>query len=122
MISSIPLTSDLDANCQRFIEHIQESGQVWGLKSEDGWVVVDSTDFEEREVIPFWSDETYAQAHCVGPWEGFKPVAITLEDFIDEWLTGMAEESVLVGPNWNSDLEGLELEPEEILERLNVQP
>jgi hypothetical protein len=122
MNTIIPLTSDLEANCKRFIEHIQESGQVWSLKSDDGWVVVDSAEFEDSEVMPFWSDESYAQQHCVDQWANFKPTSISLEDFIDEWLTGMAEEGVLVGPNWNADLEGLELEPDEVLEQLSEQP
>jgi hypothetical protein len=122
MTAIVPLTEDLDANCERFLDHIQESGQVWSLSSDDGWVVVDSAEFEDSEVMPFWSDESYAQLHCVDQWAHFKPAAISLEDFIDDWLTGMAEEGVLVGPNWNADLEGLELEPDEMLQRLSGSP
>jgi len=116
------LTADLQANYQRFIEDIQESGQVWGLQSEEGWVVVDSTEFEESEVMPFWSDEAYAKNHCVGEWEEFKPVAMDLEEFVEDWLAGMIEDGILVGPNWNDDLEGMEVEPEEIAERLGAEP
>lgn len=122
MSAIIPLTSDLEANCQRFIEHAQESGQVWCLKSDDGWVVVDSAEFEDSEVIPFWSEQSYAQQHCVDQWKHFRPEAISLEDFIEEWLTGMAEEGVLVGPNWNAELEGLEMEPDELLSKFTEQP
>ena len=122
MTTTISLTSDLEANCRRFIEHIQESGQVWSLQSDDCWVIVDSSEFEESEVMPFWSDESYASVHCVEQWAHFKPVSISLEDFIDEWLTGMTEDGVLVGPNWNADLEGLEMEPEDVLQQLNQQP
>jgi len=118
----IKLTADLQANYQRFIEDIQESGQVWGLQSEEGWVVVDSTEFEESEVMPFWSDEAYAKNHCVGEWEEFKPVAMDLEEFVEDWLAGMIEDGILVGPNWNDDLEGMEVEPEEIAERLGAEP
>jgi hypothetical protein len=114
------LTADLNANYQRFIEGILESGQVWGLQSEDGWVVVDSTEFEESEVMPFWSDEAFAKIHCVGEWEEFRPVAMDLEEFVEEWLAGMTEDGILVGPNWNEELEGLEVEPEEIAERLSL--
>jgi len=118
----IKLTADLKANYQRFIEDILESGQVWGLQSEEGWVVVDSTEFEESEVMPFWSDEAYAKNHCVGEWADFKPVAMDLEEFVEEWLAGMAEDGILVGPNWNDDLEGEEVEPEEIAEKLGTEP
>jgi len=118
----IKLTGDLNANYQRFIEDILESGQVWGLQSEEGWVVVDSTEFEESEVMPFWSDEAYAKNHCVGEWEEFKPVAMDLDEFVEEWLAGMAEDGILVGPNWNDDLEGVEVEPEEVAEKLGAEP
>ena len=30
----------------------------------------------------------------------------------------MAEDGILVGPNWNDDLDGLEVEPEEISQQL----
>lgn len=116
----IKLTADLDANYQRFIEDILESGQVWGLQSDEGWVVVDSTEFEESEVMPFWSEEAYAKAHCVGEWSEFKPVAMDLEEFVEDWLAGMAEDGILVGPNWNNELEGLEVEPEELAQRLSA--
>lgn len=114
----IKLTDDLEANYQRFIENILESGQVWGLQSDEGWVVVDSTEFEDAEVMPFWSEEAYAKAHCVGEWEDFKPVAMDLDEFVEDWLTGMAEDGILVGPNWNDDLDGLEIEPEEVMQLL----
>lgn len=115
----IQLTADLNANYQRFIEHLQESGQVWGLKSPDGWVVVDSTEFEDAEVMPFWSEEAYARQHCVDEWKDFKPVAMDLEEFVEDWLVGMTEDGVLVGPNWNAELDGLEIEPVEIAKLLS---
>ena len=118
----IKLTADLNANYQRFIENVLESGQVWGLQSEEGWVVVDSTEFEESEVMPFWSEEAYAKAHCVGEWEEFKPVAMDIDEFVEDWLVGMAEDGILVGPNWNDDLEGLEVEPEQVARELGAEP
>ena len=114
----IRLTADLDANYQRFVENIQESGQVWSLKSEDGWVVVDSAEFEDSEVMPFWSEEAYARELCVGEWAHFKPERISFEEFVEDWLAGMDEDGILVGPNWNAELDGLEIEPIEILKQL----
>ncbi len=118
----IKLTADLDANYQRFIENILESGQVWGLQSDEGWVVVDSTEFEDSEVMPFWSEEANAKAHCVGEWANFRPVAMDLDEFVEEWLAGMAEDGILVGPNWNDDLDGLEVEPDELSQQLTGEP
>jgi hypothetical protein len=114
----IELTTDLNANYQRFIEQTRESGQVWGLQSPEGWVIVDSVEFEDTDVMPFWSDAAYAEAHCVGEWENFKPVAIDAEEFVADWLPGMDEDGTLIGPNWNAELEGLEVEAIEIAQRL----
>lgn len=118
----IKLTADTQANFQRFIEDIQESGLVWGLQSEEGWVVVESTEFEDSEVMPFWSDENFAKFHCKDEWADFRPVSMDLEEFVEDWLAGMVEDGILIGPNWNDDLDGLEVEPEEIVEKLNAAP
>jgi hypothetical protein len=112
------LTTDLNANYQHFIEQTQKSGQVWGLRSSEGWLIVDSVEFEDTDVMPLWSDEAYAQAHCVGEWEHFKPAAIGVEDLIADWLPGMDEDGTLTGPNWNAELEGMEVEAIEIAQRL----
>lgn len=118
----IPLTADLNANYQRFIENIQESGQVWSLRTSEGWMVLDSAEYEDSEVMPFWSEESYARELCAGDWMDFEPAAIGFEDFVENWLAGMDEDGVLVGPNWNANLEGLEVEPVEILKVLTGEP
>ncbi|MCU0736154.1 MAG: DUF2750 domain-containing protein [Methylotetracoccus sp.] len=117
----IQLTGDLHANYQRFVENIQESGQVWSLQTPDGWVIVDSAEYEDSEVMPFWSEEAYAKQHCVGEWAHFTPAAIPFDEFVEDWLAGMDEDGVLVGPNWNAELDGLEVEPIEILKLLTVE-
>jgi hypothetical protein len=37
---------------------------------------------------------------------------------VEDWLAGMDEDGILVGPNWNAELDGLEIEPIEILKQL----
>jgi hypothetical protein len=44
-----------------------------------------------------------------------------LDDFIDKWLFGMDEDGALVGPNWDADLVGLEVDPREVAERLTEE-
>jgi hypothetical protein len=38
-----------------------------------------------------------------------------LEEFLDDWLTGMHEDVLLVGVNWGESLEGEDFEPLDIL-------
>ncbi len=51
------LTDNLDANFQLFIEEVRESGQVWGLRYGEDWVVCRSAEFEDADVMPLWSAE-----------------------------------------------------------------
>ena len=43
------------------------------------------------------------------------PVPVSLEEFIDEWLPGMHEDVVLIGVNWDENMDGDELEPLDVL-------
>lgn len=103
------LTDNLDANFQLFIEEVRESGQVWGLRYGEDWVVCRSAEFEDADVMPLWSAEGDARLHCVDEWADYEPEVIELEEFLDIWINDLDEDDVLVGPNWNADLEGQEL-------------
>lgn len=112
------LSDNLQQNYRLFIEGIKASGKVWGVATPEGLVICDSEEFEDTDVIPFWSDEADAKVQCTGEWEMYEPQVIDLDTFVERWLTGMAEDGVLAGPNWNSELAGLEIEPAEIAEQL----
>ncbi len=112
------LSNDVQKNYRLFIKGIKASGKVWGVATPEGWVVCDSETFEDTDVIPFWSDEADARAHCSDEWADNEPQSISLEDFIERWLTGMAEDGVLAGPNWTDELAGLEIEPEDLAKAL----
>ncbi len=112
------LSKDPQQNYQSFIEDILKTGKVWGVRSDEGWVVCDSAEFEETDVMPFWSAEIDAKAQCSDEWAGNRAEAIELETFIDDWLTGMAEDGVLIGPNWTSEMDGLEIEPVDLARQL----
>lgn len=112
------LTDNLDANFQLFIEEVRESGQVWGLRYGEDWVVCRSAEFEDADVMPLWSAEGDAGLHCVDEWADYEPEVIELEEFLDIWINDLDEDDVLVGPNWNADLEGQELEPIELAKAL----
>lgn len=107
-----------DKNYRRFIEQVLETGEVWGLRGEDGWAYCASNEYEDTEVLVFWSDRARAQKHAIGEWSEHEPVAISLDEFIDNWLQGMDDDGALVGPNWEEGLDGIEVEPSEMAELL----
>ncbi len=108
------LTSDIQSNLDLFIEQTKDTRLVWGLRNEEGWLAVDSTEFENSEVMPFWSSEEDAKLHNVEEWADFEVLEIPLDIFTEDWLLTLAEDGVLVGVNWNAQLEGKELEPSDL--------
>ena len=113
------LQDDHDENYELFVEEAIETGCVWGLEGPEGWALCPSVQNEDVDVMPLWSQPEYAQAHCIEDWSVYKPVPIALEELLDDWLPGMHEDLLLVGSNWNKALEGLELEPLDLLEDID---
>jgi hypothetical protein len=107
-----------EVNLRRFIERVRERGEVWGLRSDRGWAYCHSNEYENTDVLVFWSDRAYAQRHVKGEWSAHNPTAIPLDEFLDSWLLGMHEDGALVGPNWDVGLCGLEVEPRELADKL----
>ncbi|KMV29253.1 DUF2750 domain-containing protein [Photobacterium swingsii] len=109
------LTSDIQANQDLFVTESQDTRFVWGLCNEEGdWLAVDSSEFENSEVMPFWSNKEDAQTHCVDEWAEFSVAELPLDIFVEDWMITLAEDGVLVGLNWNDQLEGGELEPSDV--------
>ncbi|MCW8335624.1 DUF2750 domain-containing protein [Vibrio sp. SCSIO 43135] len=108
------LTSDIQKNLELFVAETKETKLVWGLRNEEGWLAVDSTEFEQSEVMPFWSAKEDAVTHNVEEWADFEVLEIPLDIFVEDWLLTLAEDGVLVGTNWNETLEGKEVEPSDL--------
>ncbi len=109
------LTADLEKNVELFFAETQETKTVWGLcNEEEGWLSVDSSEFEESEVMPFWSNKADAQEHCADEWAEFTPTEIPLDVFVEDWMITLSEDGVLIGLNWNAELSGKESEPSDV--------
>jgi hypothetical protein len=106
---------------ERFIQRVVDSGVVWGLKDDDGWVTSSSTaeQTEERAIMPFWSDRAYAKQCAKDEWSSYEPTQIPLDLFLEHWLPGMHADGYLVGTNWNVSLCGHEIEPLQLLAEIN---
>ncbi len=111
-----PLGEDLDENYDRFIVEAIETGCVWTLEGEDGFVLCPAHVNEELLVMPLWSQPEFAQRHAAEEWSGYQVVPIALEELLDDWLPGMHEDLMLVGVNWNDEMQGDEIEPLDLLE------
>jgi hypothetical protein len=116
-----PLADDYEENLDRFVVEAIESGVVWGLATEQGdWALVDSERSDDVEVMPFWSDRRLAEPLCSGEWAVYQPVAIDLEEFLDDWLPGLHADVLMVGVNWDEQLVGEEYEPLDLSDELEA--
>lgn len=115
METSFLLNGNDQKNYQRFFEDSIRTGCVWGLQGSDGWAQCDSEKYKNTTVIPFWSEPEFAEAHQADEWKSYDVVAISLEEFLDDWLTGMHTDVLLVGINWDEELNGLDYEPLDVL-------
>ena len=108
------MTLEEQESLSAFAAQISSSKEVWGLKAVQGWALCSSIEFEETEVLPFFSNKEEASLLCSGDWDTYQPEAIPLKSFLEEWLPGMHEDNAMVGLNWNAELEGAEVEPADL--------
>jgi Protein of unknown function (DUF2750) len=108
------LKADSEIRYNLFLKTVIEAKIIWGLKSNAGWALSKSTEYDDVDVMPFWSHKAYAKAVAKEEWADYIPTEIDLDAFIDQWLKGMHRDKVLVGVNWNQNLLGKEMEAIEL--------
>ncbi|MCV7010484.1 DUF2750 domain-containing protein [Mycobacterium gordonae] len=114
---ALHLNTELDAGYRRFVARVRSEGTVWLLIDPDmqgAWVQsnhYDGPDGQPVVVHLVFSAAAYARRHATGPWADMTPAALDLEEFLSGPLRQMHERGHLMGPDYNSDLAGLEVEP-----------
>jgi hypothetical protein len=76
---------------RQFLESAASEHKVWGLW-RDGWAL--AKDEEGGLVFPLWPAEEAAKPCAVGPWKGFTPEEIPVEDLLDQLLPQLARDKV----------------------------
>jgi hypothetical protein len=109
---------DNPKDVRTFIELVRASGIMWGLMDSDGWVLSESAEFEDTQVLPLWSDEADAKRHAKDEWAHCQATAIELGDFLDSWYAELQSQDLLVGVDWDANLAGEEMEPARLVEEL----
>ena len=111
-----------EANYASFITKALAGGKVYGLQDRDGaWAVCPSLRNPDTDVIVFWSDRSSAKFHVKEEWTSHRVGEIGLDLFVGVWLRGMHEDGYFVGPDWDDNLEGLEIEAIEVAKRLTEE-
>ena len=112
--------ADSIAAYERFIQRVAEKESVWLLvdTEKDLPAVCDAQHDASSYVVPVWSDRAYVvRVQSKFPF-ATAIEAIPLAVFMERTIPFLADHGELLGPNWNSDLAGLEVDPIELLEKI----
>lgn len=112
--------TEMQGALKSFIDNVKESQMLWGLMDAEGegWVVCDSSEYEETDVMPLWSSEAKASEHCTDEWSTYKATAIPLVEFLEYWVEDLNHDGVLVGVDWLANEECLECDPIDLAQSL----
>ena len=110
------LARQSDKQYERFLRRVCETGRVWSLNNDEGFVTTDSAEYENEEgealvLFCFWAEREDALACAVEGWEVYRPAEIPLGEFIEKWCVWMSDDEMLAGIDFDSALVGREQEP-----------
>jgi len=104
-----------------FLNDVKPTQMLWALqdKNSEDWVVLDSLQFEETEVMPLWSTKALAEAHCVEEWKDYVAAPISLADWFEFWVDDLLVDNVVIGLNWGAE-DDVEIDLAELTELLTA--
>ncbi len=94
-----------------FLENVKNNQQLWALQDTDreGWVVLDSEQYEEVDCMPLWSTESAAKENCVDEWADYLVTEIPVSEWLEYWVTMFQEEPIMIGLDLEAEGEAVEL-------------
>jgi hypothetical protein len=109
-----------ETTLKSFLNQVKDSQTLWALqdKNSEDWVVLDSVNFEDTDVMLLWSTQTLAKNHCVEEWADYIPAAITVADWMEYWVEELLADGVIIGINWQESGDCTELELPEFTQAL----
>jgi hypothetical protein len=83
-----------DKRYLHFIKVVADTTELWMIGDENG--IATYSDNENKVIIPVWPHEIYAKACCVDEFANYTPESISLNDWIEDWLSEMEEVGQLI--------------------------
>ncbi|WP_176819204.1 DUF2750 domain-containing protein [Ferrimonas sediminum] len=73
----------------QFLEQVAEHKTLWTLANEQGCVLVDTG---EEQCLLLWPHQDLAESWATEEYAGCQPMGIPLDDFLDKWVPGLAND------------------------------
>jgi catechol 2,3-dioxygenase-like lactoylglutathione lyase family enzyme len=83
-----------DRRYEFFVKRAASHGQLWGLRGGDGWVTAE--DDEGDQHFPVWPHPRFAQTLATGPWSDAAPMAIDIDEWVEEWLSELDGDGIRI--------------------------
>lgn len=112
--------SDNNSVLDTFLTDVKPTQQLWALQDKESqdWVVVDSLNYQETEVMPLWSSKALATEHCTEEWADYIAAEIPLAEWLELWVADLVEDDVVIGINWRGEDNDLEVDLAELTQAL----
>ena len=105
---------------EAFLQEVLTHEKVWLLQNDEGLACQDSVEYEDKMAILMWSDCVLAESEREDEFAELETQSLRLYELMFQWLPNMAAENVVCCLNWISEDGGLEVEPGDLLEHLNM--
>lgn len=76
---------------QHLVAQVADWGEIWGLRTDAGWMLVQDDD--GCIAFPIWPHERYAAGYDAATSSGCRAESIEVHEFIEEWLPRFADQS-----------------------------
>lgn len=101
-----------------FIQLAVDSGEIWGLKNDEGWVLAGD---EERDALPLWPHTDFAAACALGDWATAVPQPIALDELLADLIPILKEDGISVAVFPAADGDSAVVEPEDLRRDLEAE-
>jgi hypothetical protein len=109
------LSMSADKRYTYLLKQVALTQEIWILTDEHGCLMLSS---EDEDCVPVWPAKEFAQYWATGDWAECVPKAISLEDWLSRWTSGLEGDEVNVAVFPNPEEEGLIIFPDAFDEEL----
>ena len=100
-----------------FVSKVADWQQLWGIKSEEGWLVP-LIESENLKYLPVWPHPEYAQRIADIHFPDHMATEISLDEFLNDWLPDMKKDGAKIGVFPDKDWSIWVMEPDDLAELL----
>jgi len=99
-----------------FLNKVADWEELWGIANDDGWCLY--ADDSGTELLPVWPARAYAHTFCADDFADHAPKAISMDEWLENWLPGLASEGTQVAVFPLLSGQGIVIDPERLADDL----